>query len=575
MMRLSRAAFALVLASAAPALAQSPAPSPSPSPSPELPSYPSALASPAPDNRPVLELALDDAVKRTLENNADIAVERFNPESSEYNVRQLTGYYEPYAISTLGQRSITSPATNAFTGATKLSNDTLTYNFGAFENLPTGGTFELDFNNNRQTTNSVFTTFNPSFGSNFNLSLNQPLLRNFSIDSTRYQIRVAKKNREISDVQFRQTVVNTVANVKDAYYDLLYALDNLAAQRSSLGLAQQLLEENRIKVRVGTMAPLDVVAAQSEVASREAGVIAAEAALADAEDTLKRAIFASNDQASWDSRIVPTDRPSAEPVTVDVPAAIQAAIQKRTDIQAARKSLESADYGVSYAHNQLLPALNLSAGYGTTGLGGTQLLDPITRQPLPTPITGGYGDALSDVFGRTYPTWNLAVNLTYPVLNRQAAASSARARVARDQSEASVKRLELQIVQEVRAAGRAVETNYKLVESSRAARILQEQRLDAETKKFAAGMSTNFFVTQAQRDLALAQVAELQAVANYRKSIVNFDRVQEAGTGGGGGNAVISVGSSAATRLGTGGSAGATSGAATGGTSGTANGPSQ
>ena len=186
---------------------------------------------------------------------------------------------------------------------------TLTYNFGAFQSLPTGGTFEVDFNNNRQTTNSVFSAFNPSFGSNLNLSLTQPLLRNFSIDSTRYQIKVAKKNWEISDVQFRQSVVNTVANVKSAYYDLIYALDNLEAQRSSLGLAQQLLGENRIKVRVGTMAPLDVVAAQSEVASREAGVIAAEAAVSDAEDTLKRAMFTSNrrEKRGWD-----TDYPGAD-----------------------------------------------------------------------------------------------------------------------------------------------------------------------------------------------------------------------------------------------------------------------
>jgi outer membrane protein TolC len=362
-----------------------------------------------------------------------------------------------------------------------------------------------------------------------------------------------------------------VANVKDAYYDLIYALDNLEAQRRSLGLAQQLLEENRIKVRVGTMAPLDVVAAQSEVASREAGVIAAEASVSDAEDTLKRAMFDTNEPASWDTRIVPTDRPTAEPVTVDVPGAIAIATQKRTDIQAARKNLESSEYGIGYARNQLLPSLNVVAGYGTTGLSGTQVLDPVTRQPLPNPIVGGYGSAVSDVFGRNFPTWNIGLNLSYPVLNRQAGASSARARIARDQQQASVRRLELQIVQEVRAAGRAVETNYKLVESSRAARILQEQRLDAETKKFAAGMSTNFFVTQAQRDLALAQVAELQAIANYRKSIVNFDRVQEAGVGGGGGNAVVSVQPSAATRLGTGGSAGATSGANTGGTSGTAN----
>ena len=560
MIRVSRAAFALLLVSAAPAFAQAPAPSPSPTPT--------TLASPAPDGRPVLELSLDEAVKRTLENNADIAVERYNPEESDYNVRQLKGYYEPYVISTLGQRSNTQPASNAFAGAAAPQTRTLTYNFGAFQSLPTGGTFEADFNNNRQTTNSVFSAFNPSFASNFNLSLSQPLLRNFSIDSTRYQIKVAKKNQEISDVQFRQSVVNTVANVKSAYYDLIYALDNLEAQRSSLGLAQQLLGENRIKVRVGTMAPLDVVAAQSEVASREAGVIAAEAAVSDAEDTLKRAMFTSNEPASWDTRIVPTDRPTAEPVTVDVAAAIQTATQKRTDIQTARKGLESTEYGVTYARNQLLPQLNLAAAYGTSGIGGTLIQRQGLGGPIISTVPGGYGDAVSDVFGRNFPTWSVTANLSYPVLNRQAGANSARARIARDQQRASVHRLEMQITQEVRAAGRAVETNYKLVESNRAARVLQEQRLDAETKKFAAGMSTNFLVTQAQRDLALAQVAELQAVANYRKSLVNFDRVQEAGVGGGGGNAVVSVGASAATRTGTGGSAGATSGANTGGTSG-------
>ena len=205
-----------------------------------------------------------------------------------------------------------------------------------------------------------------------------------------------------------------MANVKQSYYDLIYALDNLDAQRKSLGLAQQLLEENRIKVRVGTMAPLDVVAAQSEVASREANVIEAEASVADAEDILKRAMFTSNEPASWDTRIVPTDRPTAEQVMVDVPGAIVIALQKRTDIQAARKTLESTEYGVTYAKNQLLPALDLRAGYGTTGLGGTQVLDPVTREPLPNPITGGCGNAVGDVFGRNFPTWTLALNLSYP-----------------------------------------------------------------------------------------------------------------------------------------------------------------
>ena len=287
---------------------------------------PNPLASPPPDTRPVLELSLDDAVKRTLENNADIAVERYNPESSDYNVRQLKGYYEPYLISTIGDRSQTLPATNAFTGAERLNNKRTPTTSAPLQAIPTGGTFELDFNNNRQATNSIFSTFNPSFTSNFNLSLTQPLLRNLKVDSTRYQIKVAKKSHEISDVQFHQTVVNTVANVKQSYYDLIYALDNLDAQRKSLGLAQQLLEENRIKVRVGTMAPLDVVAAQSEVAGREANVIQAEASVADAEDVLKRAMFTSNEPESWNTRIVPTDRPTADQIVVDLPGAIQTAL---------------------------------------------------------------------------------------------------------------------------------------------------------------------------------------------------------------------------------------------------------
>lgn len=298
MIRVSPAALALVFAAAAiPAAAQdAPPASPAPVVSP----------GPATETGPVLDLSLDEAVKRTLANNADIAVEKFNPQSSEESVRQLRAFYEPYLTSTLSQNSATSPATNAFSGAEKVNSDTFTYNFGAAENLPTGGAAQVTFNNNRQTTNSVFTTFNPSFSSRFNLSLSQPLLRNFAIDSNRYQIKVAKKNREISDVQFHQTVVNTVAGVKQSYYDLIYAIDNLEAAKKSLGLAQQLLQENQIKVRVGTLAPLDVVQAQSEVASREAGVIAAQAAVADAEDTLKRSIFDTNDPATWATRIVPT-----------------------------------------------------------------------------------------------------------------------------------------------------------------------------------------------------------------------------------------------------------------------------
>ena len=279
------------------------------------------------------------------------------------------------------------------------------------------------------------------------------------------------------------------------------------------------------------MAPLDVVSAQSEVASREEGVIVAEAALLDAEDAIKSAIFPKNDPSVWALRIVPTDRPTAEPVVVDVEAATIRALDARTDVVAARKGLENAETNVHYASNQLLPDLSLIAAYGSSGIGGTVIQREGFGGPIIGTTPGGYNDALSSVFGRDFPTWTLGVNFTYPVFNRQGAATSARARISLEQTQTSLRRLEMQVASEVRSAGRAVETNYKRVESTRAARVLAEQRLDAEQKKFAAGMSTNFAVTQAQRDLALAAVAELRAVADFRKSVVNFDRVQVAGGG--------------------------------------------
>ena len=480
-----------------------------------------------------LRLSLEEAVKRTLENNTDIAVERYNPEDSAQQVREVTGAYDVFTTSSIGKRSQTDPARNAFSGGDKVSTGTWTYNFGGNKLLGTGGTLGLEFDNNRSSTNSVFSTFNPSFTSSLTASLSQPLLRDFKIDSTRRSLRIAKKNKEISDVQFRQTVINTVVIIKQFYYDLIYAMDNLEVARKSQSLAQKLLGENQIKVRVGTLAPLDVVAAESEVASRNEGVIVAESALQDAEDNIRRVIFPRNDPASWAVRIIPTDRPTYEsaPVSVDVDRAIRNALENRTDVVGARKNIENAETGIQFARNQTLPALNLVASYGGVGLGGTGLVRDGLGGPVIEEIPGGYGDALSSVLGRDFPNWSLGVNFSYPIQNRSAKASAARARISRDQAQAALARLEMQVIAEVRSAGRAVETDMKRVDSTRAARVLQERRLDAEEKKFAAGMSTSFLVTQAQRDLAVAEAAEIKAISDYRKDVVSFDRVQEAGLG--------------------------------------------
>ena len=455
-------------------------------------------------------------------------MQRFEPQDQAEAVKQLRGFYDPLLTSTLRRSSSTEPARDVFSGGENVEADFSTYDFGVVQNLPTGGAFRADLTNGRTETTNENVLFNPGFRSGLDLSVTQPLLRDFKIDSQRLQLRIAKRNKDISDIQFRQTVVNTIASVKQQYYDLIYSIDNLEAQRKSLALASKLLDENQIKVRVGTMAPLDVVAAESEVAGREEAVIVAEAALLDAEDELRRAIFKDNAGENWTLRILPTDRPSADPSPVDANAAVLNALEKRTDVVAARKSLENSYDNQTFARNQKLPAVDFVGTYGTTGQAGTRILDE-NGQPLVVPVTGGFGSALGDVFGRDFPTWSVGLQISYPIFNRAASASAARARLSREQAEVSLRRLEIQVTQEVRSAARAVETNFKRVQSTQAARVLQERRLDAEQKRFNAGMSTNFLVTQSQRDLAVAEVAELRAMADYRKSIVNFERVQEAG----------------------------------------------
>jgi len=492
-----------------------------------------------------LSLSLDEAVARALENNADIAVERYNPELSAEDVRGAEGYYDPFLFATLTKSSTDTKGTTFLSGGATINTKTDLWNFGVQQAFQTGANLSVGFNNNKRDTNNVFSTFNPVFNSNLSFNLTQPLLKNFKTDGPRLQLKLAKKGREITDVEFRQAIINTVAVVKGDYYELLYAIDNLAAAQKNLQLAKKLLEENEIRVKVGTMAPLDVVTAQSEVASREEGVIVAENSLAEAEDNLKRVIFPQNDPMMWRTRIAPTDRPSAEPMPVDIEAAVQTALANRTDMVAARKNLERSDYNLAYARNQLRPQLDLVATYGGSGADGTQIRDA-EGNPLPVPIPGGYGDAVSEVFGFDFPTWTVGFNLSYAIPNRSAKANAATARLSKDQTLASYRRLELQVAAEVRTAARGVDSGFKRVASSQAARRLAAERLDAEEKKFAAGMSTNFFVTQAQRDLAQAEVNELRAIADYRKSVINYQRVQEAGVGSSGAALVLSGSSSSA-----------------------------
>jgi len=502
---------------------------------------------------PNVELTLDDATARALEKNLDIAVERLNPELQDWNLARIRAAYLPTFNSVIGRQSRINAPTSTLNGGFVVDTDTNTYNSGLSQAVPFyGGSFSFQFNNNKQVTNNSLTNFNPAFNSNFAANYTQPLLRNLVIDNNRQQLKITQINRDISEVQLKGTIATTVATVRNAYWELLYAIQALDVNKGALDLAQKLVADNKARVEVGTMAPLDVVQAEAEAATRVQAVALAEAAVQTSELALKRLIVSGTDDPLWRSSITPVDRPTFRSDAPDVEAAVKKALASRTDVEAARQTLASNDITMKFLHNQTLPGLDLSANYGAVGIGGTQFRRASTSvtAPIIETIPGGFGDAWNSLTARAYPNWNVALNFSYQIGNSTTDASYARAKVQRNQTAAQLRALELSVATEVTNAALSVESGLKRYEAAQVARELAETRLQAEQSRFEVGLSTNFFVVQAQRDLASAQNSELRALLDYRKAQVDFERSQETpanrGTGitaiGGGGGVVTTTG---------------------------------
>ena len=494
---------------------------------------------------PNVELTLDDATARALERNLDIAVERLNPQLQDLNLARIRAAYRPTATSAIGHRAVVNPPTSQLNGGLIVQNDTSTYNGGVSQALRWGGgDLSLQFNNNKQITSNIFANFNPTFNTSFNATLVQPLLRDFLIDGTRQQLKVTAINRDISELQLRGTLATTVANVRNAYWELLYAVQAVDVARGSLDLAQKLVADNRARVEVGTMAPLDVVQAEAEAATRGGALAQAEQTLGTAELSLKRLIVSGTEDPLWRSSITPIDRPEFRNEPLDVEAAVRTSLDMRTDLAQARKTIDSNDVTMRFLRNQTLPGVDLTATYSAQGLGGTQFVRQGTGlgSTVIDTIPLGYAKAWSTLTGRDYPTWNLQLNVSYPIGASATDASYARARVQRNQSAAQLRALELQVATEVTNAALQVESSLKRYEAALVARELAQTRLGAEQSRFEVGLSTNFFVVQAQRDLATAQNSELRALLDYRRAQVDFARVQEAPASRGGGITAIQAG---------------------------------
>jgi outer membrane protein len=532
-----------------------------------------------------LMLSLDDAISLALENNLNISVTRFVPwifetqllkakaggipqASSSQQVVLGTSpsvSFDPIATADFGWSHANIPVNNPFTsgaGTTAIpliTQNTAFVNLGYTQGFHTGTDLSVTFDTTRSSTNLTDVVFNPALTPVMTATLSQPLLNGFGLlPNTRYIIE-AKNSIKVANSQFAQQVIATVTQTSNDYWELVYDRENVKVQEAAVGVSQKLYEDNKKQLEIGTMAPLDVLTAESQLATDQQNLIVAQTTRLQQETVLLNDItknLLAKDVAGIE--IIPTTPISTPDLVENIPlqAAVQEAWKKRPELYQADLNLKNAGIEVKATANSLLPSLNAYVQYTSQGLNGNRInttnvaneFVPDTASPLvdsagnvilvngttpafagfPATTTtinpGGLGGSLANVFHNDFPTYALGVNLTLPLRNRSAQADSARAQLDERQQRVQYRQTENTIVLNVRNALIALQQDRAQVAAADKARTLAQQTLDAEQKKYQLGSSTSYQVVLRSRDLTAAQGTALRAQANLAEALVNFNQ---------------------------------------------------
>lgn len=454
--------------------------------------------------------------------------------------------YDPILSSTLRINHASFPLSNTVTtGQPTFQQNTGIADFSYFQAFHTGTSMSVSFQNSRATTNSLFSSLVPELNTSFRLTMRQRLLSGFGLGPNTRFIRIAKNNREISDIAFRNQVISTVTQIQNIYWDLVNAYEDVKVKERSRALAEKTLSDNRKQVEIGTLAPIEIVRAESETATRNQELIVAQTNLQLQQLLIKNAIARDlRDPRLAAAPVVPTDAmqlPEQEPI-VPIQDLLNDALQHRPELSQARIDLTNRDINQKAARNALLPTVDLVAWYGAAGLAGNQnpnitcAIDPCTAGEIaqgklpPPPAVGsiqrtGWPNAFRNLFDHSNPDYAIGFNVTIPIRNRAAQADQVRSELEYRQAQLRLRQLENQVSIEVRNAQFALQQNRARVDAATKGRQLAQESLDAEQKKYALGASTNFQVLQAQRDLTLSESNLVSARSAYEKSRVELDRV--------------------------------------------------
>jgi len=532
-------------------------------------------------------LSLSDAIALALENNLDIAIQRDNPKiadldilrtkagalargvrasvtststssgggagsqggtgtaaggvgqgsggltTSTLGVGPAIGNFDPAVTANLGISHGASPVTDIFTSqilgiaASQVNVGFANFNYSQAFHSGTGVSFA--FNNNRRT--NLLNSINPQVSSNYSLQLTQHLLQGFGLAPNTRNIRIARNNREVSDLVFKQQIVVTVTQIQNMYWDLVSAVEDVKVKESAVTVAEKLHNDNKRQVEVGTLAPIEVVRAEAEVARTRQDLIVSQTTLQQQETSIKNAILRNlSDPAIFTARVVPTDRitvPPVEPV-VPIQELMGTALSSRPELAQSRIDLNNREISFKAVRNAMLPTVDAVGTWGGVGTAGlpTTFVRPGSTGPnqIPPQLSGGLGTALSQAFTGDFPTYSVSLQVNIPIRNRSAQADAAQAQFENRQARLRLEQLENGVRIEVQNAMIGLQQNRARLDAASSQRALQEQTLDAEQKKFQLGASTIYNVIQAQRDLASAQSVGVTALNNYVKSRVEFDR---------------------------------------------------
>jgi outer membrane protein TolC len=535
-----------------------------------------------------LEISLQDAIELALQNSLDIVVARYNVWFADTDLLNTAGgglgrgtagasfpystanvpllTFDPVVTGLLSFEDQKVPVNNPFlsgTGTqaliTGLGLHTDLYNFGVSQGFSPGTTVGVSWDNTRSSSSSPVNFFNPSVQSSLYLNVSQQLLNGFGRAVNRRNILISKNNRRIADLAFAQQAITTITNTINAYWELVYAIENVKVQQQAVTVSEKLYNDNKKQLEIGTMAPLDVTRAESELATDRQNLIVAQTAQLQQQQVLRNAI--SKDPMApnvANVEIVPTDKPTPPAIieAANFEDAVKEAFANRPDLAEQDLNVKNSEIDTKANKNALLPVATATARYGAVGLAGNSPIvtsttvagNPIVDSTgLPVTVLGaggtpvaifepttsatqtgtrnsGFGDAQSQIFHNDFPDYLLALNVTIPIRNRVAQADYQRALLTQRQNEAILQQQKNAAVLDVRNTFIALVQDRAQVEAAGKARELQQQTFDAEQKKYQLGASTVYNVILTQRDLITAQGTELRALANLVEAKAAYER---------------------------------------------------